>query len=102
MANDFDSNRDLAATYDWAAERCVEKFFHEGTQPPSRKGRRQTLNSCLVQPARGVDARFRNKSLSAVSRASSATRLEKKLDFSVPSGVRPLDFRDHIAVERNR
>src|SRR2546425_1052314 len=40
-------------------------------QSPSRKGRRQTLYSCLVQPARGVDARFWKDSLAPVSRASS-------------------------------
>ncbi len=69
------------------------------SQSPSRKGRRQTLNSCLVQPV-SVDASLLNESLAPVSRASSATSFEKKLDHSVPSGVRPLDFRDHIAVRR--
>src|SRR5262249_32380707 len=52
----------------------------EGTQSPVRKARRQTLYSCLVQPACGslarssrrVDARFLNESHVAVSRASSA------------------------------
>ena len=67
------------------------------SQSPSRQGRRQTLYSCLVQPA-GVDASFPNESLAPVSRASSATSWQIKLDQSVPSGVRPLDFRDHIAV----
>jgi hypothetical protein len=70
------------------------------SQSPSRKGRRQTLNSCWVQPARGVDARFLNESLASVSRASSATSFTKNWNHSVRSGVRPLDFRDHIAVRR--
>src|ERR1700674_4669602 len=34
-------------------------------QSPPRKGRRQTLNSCLVQPAPEVDARFLNDLLAA-------------------------------------
>jgi hypothetical protein len=38
----------------------------------------------LVQPAREVDASFLNESLAPVSRASSATTFEKKLDYSVP------------------
>ena len=72
------------------------------SQSPIRKARRQTLNSCLVQPARGVDARIPNESLAPVSRASSATRSEKNWIIQSRSGVRPLDFRDHIAVELNR
>ena len=68
------------------------------SQSPSRKGRRQTLNSCWVQPARGVDARFLNESLASVSRASSSNGHEKNWIIQSPSGVRPLDFRDHIAV----
>ena len=68
------------------------------SQSPIRKARRQTLNSCLVQPAREVDARFLNESLAPVSRASSATCREKNWIIQSPSGVRPLDFRDHIAV----
>jgi len=74
------------------------------SQSSSRKGRRQTLNTCLVQPARGclvspagrVDARFLNEPLAAVSRASSAISFTENWIDSVPSGVRPLDFRDHI------
>ena len=76
------------------------------SQSPSRKGRRQTLNTCLVQPTWGrlvrptgeVDARLLNESLAPVSRASSATSFTKNWNHSVPSGVRPLDFRDHISV----
>jgi len=68
------------------------------SQSPIRKARRQTLNSCLVQPARGVDARIPNESLAPVSRASSATRSEKNWIIQSRSGVRPLDFRDHIPV----
>ena len=76
------------------------------SQSSSRKGRRQTLNTCLVQPARGclvspagrVDARFLNEPLAAVSRASSAISFTENWIDSVPSGVRPLDFRDHIPV----
>ena len=51
-----------------------------------------------VQPARGVDASFLNESLAPVSRASSATSFTKNWNHSVRFGVRPLDFRDHIAV----
>ena len=69
-------------------------------QSPSRKGRRQTLDRCLVRPARGVDASFQNEALAAVSRASSSNRDEKAELFQSPSGVRPLDFRDHIDVRR--
>src|SRR5713101_3709753 len=47
------------------------------SQSPSRKGRRQTLNRCLVQPARGVDARFQKDSLAAVSKASSSNQDQK-------------------------
>ena len=65
-------------------------------QSPSRKGRRQTLHSGLVHPQ--VDASFLNESLAAVSRASSATSFTKDWNYSVRFGVRPLDFRDHIAV----
>ena len=61
-----------------------------------RKARRQTLHSCLVQPA-WVDASFLNESL-ALSRASSATSFTKNWNHSVRFAVRPLDFRDHIAV----
>ena len=78
------------------------------SQSSSRKGRRQTLNTCLVQPARGclvspagrVDDRFLNQSLAPVSRASSAMSFTENWIYSVPSGVRPLDFRDHIPVRR--
>ena len=68
------------------------------SQSPLRKARRQTLNTCLVQPAREVDARFLNESLAPVSRASSAMCREKNWIIQSPSGVRPLDFRDHIPV----
>ena len=68
------------------------------SQSPVRKARRQTLYSCLVQPALEVDARFRNESLAPVSRASSAMSFTKNWNHSVASAVRPLDFRDHIAV----
>jgi hypothetical protein len=67
-------------------------------QSPSRKGRRQTLNRCLVQPARGVDASLQKHSLAAVSRASSSERDEETEIIQSASGVRPLDFRDHIEV----
>src|SRR6516162_4844192 len=70
------------------------------SQSPVRKARRQTLYSCLVQPSRQVDARFLNESLAPVSRASSTTSFTKNWNHSVPSAVRPLDFRDHIAVRR--
>ena len=72
----------------------------EGTQSPSRKGRRQTLNRCLVQSAPRVDARFQKDSLAAVSRASSSKQDQKTDLIQSASGVRPLDFRDHIEVRR--
>src|SRR5215472_9774962 len=65
------------------------KGWGEGTQSPFRKARRQTLYSCLVQPARLVDTRFRNESLAPVSRASSAVSFTKNWNHSVLSGVRP-------------
>jgi|SRR5215471_7884225 len=71
------------------------------SQSPVRKARWQTLYSCLVQPARGVDTSIPNESLAPVSRASSAMSFTKNWNHSVPSAVRPLDFRDHIAVRRN-
>jgi len=61
------------------------------SQSSSRKGRRRTLNSCLVQPP--VDAKIPNRSLAHVSRSSSAKRFTKNWNHSVRSGVRPLDFR---------
>jgi hypothetical protein len=62
------------------------------SQSPFWKARRQTLQSCLVQPARPVDTRFRNESLAAVSRASCAKGYTKNWNHSVPSAVRPLEF----------
>ena len=62
--------------------------------------RRPTLNTCLVQPA-GVDASFPNESLASVSSAVKRNELfTENWNYSVPSGVRPLDFRDHIPVSR--
>jgi hypothetical protein len=66
------------------------------SQSPSRKGRRQTLYSCLVRPA--VDTSFLKDSLAPVSRASSNNAQEKNWIIQSRSGVRPLDFLDHIAV----
>lgn len=57
-----------------------------------RKAQRQTLYTCLVQPAPEVDASHRNESLAPVSRASSAMCREKNWIIQSPSGVRPLDF----------
>lgn len=68
------------------------------SQSPCRKAPRQTLYTCLVQPAREVDARFVNESLAPVSRAPSAMCRRKNWIIQSPSGVRPLDFRDHIPV----
>jgi hypothetical protein len=62
------------------------------------KAQRQTLYTCLVQPSREVDARVLNESLTPVSRASSAMCRRKNWIIQSPSGVRPLDFRDHIPV----
>ena len=67
-------------------------------QSPSRKGRRQTLYRCLVQPAHEVDASFQNELLAPVSRASSSEQDEKTGIIQSASEVRPLDFRDHIDV----
>ena len=63
-----------------------------------RKVQRQTLYTCLVQPAT-VDASILNESLAPVSRASSAMSNEKNWIIQSRSGVRPLDFRDHIPFE---
>ena len=52
------------------------------SQSPSRKGRRPTLNSCLVQPARGVDASLQNDSPHPLAERQAATK-DKKLDCSV-------------------
>src|ERR1700722_14007854 len=52
------------------------------SQSPCRKARRQTLYTCLVQSARGVDASFWNESLAPVSRASSAMCCKKTESFS--------------------
>jgi len=71
------------------------------SQSPFRKARRQTLDTCLVQPA-WDDTSFLNQSLASVSRASSATRYEKNWIIQSPSGVRSLDFRDHIPVGLSR
>jgi hypothetical protein len=68
------------------------------SQSPSWKGRRQTLHRCLVRPAHKVDASFRNELLAPVSRASSSEQDEKTGIIQSASGVRPLDFRDHIDV----
>jgi hypothetical protein len=61
-------------------------------QSPSRKGRRQTLNSCLVQLARGVDASLKNESLAPVSRASSSNELKKTGLFRPVPGCALLTF----------
>ena len=63
------------------------------SQSPSRKGWRQTLYSCLVQPQ--VDASIANELPATVSRASS-NHEKKNWIIQSRSGVRPLDFRDHI------
>ena len=60
-------------------------------QSPSRKGRRQTLYSSLVQPA-WVDASFLNESLAPVSRASSATSLGKNWIIQSRPGCALLTF----------
>jgi hypothetical protein len=65
-----------------------------------RKVQRQTLYTCLVQLACGVDARIPNESLAPVRRASSAMSNEKNWIIQSRSGVRPLDFRDHIPVRQ--
>ena len=54
-------------------------------QSPSRKGRRQTLYRCLVQPAQEVDASFQNELLVAVSRASSSEQDDKTGIIQSPS-----------------
>jgi hypothetical protein len=64
------------------------------------KVRRQTLNRCLVQLARGVDASLQNELLAAVSGASSSNEQKKNWIIPSRSGVRPLDFRDYIEVRQ--
>ena len=63
-----------------------------------RKVQRQTLYTCLVQLACGVDASIPNESLAPVRRASSAMSNEKNWIIQSRSGVCPLDIRDHIPV----
>ena len=63
-----------------------------------RKVQRQTLYTCLVQLAREVDARILERIAAPVSRASSQLCREKNWIIQFSSGVRPLDFRDHIPV----
>ena len=53
---------------------------------PARDGGR-TIDTCLVRPARGVDARFLNQSLAAVSRASSTMCSKKTGLFSPVRGA---------------
>jgi len=65
-----------------------------------RKVQRQTLYTCLVQLACGVDASIPNESLAPVRRASSAMSNEKNWIIQSRSGVCPLDIRDHIPVRR--
>ena len=83
VRDDFLGRDSLAPSPLWGEGRV------RGSQSPLRKARRQTLHSCLVQPARPVDARFLNESLAPVSRASSTTRFTKNWNHSVPSAVRP-------------
>jgi hypothetical protein len=61
-------------------------------QSPSRKGRRQTLNRCLVQPAQGVDARFPNESLHPLAERQAATQAKKLKLFSQRPGCALLTF----------
>ena len=83
VRDDFLGRDSLAPSPLWGEGRV------RGSQSPLRKARRQTLHSCLVQPARPVDARFLNESLAPVSRASSAMSFTKNWNHSVPSAVRP-------------
>src|SRR5262249_48553545 len=69
----------------------------EGTQSPSRKGRRQTLNGCLVQPPLAVAASFKKYSLQPLAERQATTQDETDPTQSA-FGVRPLDFRDHVEV----
>src|SRR5579859_7782509 len=64
--------------------RCNSWARREPLQSPSRKGRRQTLDSCLVQPAREVDASFPNQSLAAVSQSVKPDELYEKLESFSP------------------
>ena len=52
----------------------------------------------MVQPACGVGASFLNESLAPVSKAVKHNEHEKNWIIQSRCGVRPLDFRDHIAV----
>jgi hypothetical protein len=53
------------------------------SQSPSRKGRRQTLHRCLVQPAREVDARFQKDSLHPFAERQATTTAKKLKLFSL-------------------
>jgi hypothetical protein len=77
-----------------------EILGREGRPPqsPLRKARRQTLNTCLVQPAPEVDASFLNESLHPLAERQAPRTSKKNWIIQSPSGVRPLDFRDHIPV----
>jgi hypothetical protein len=62
------------------------------SQSPSRKGRRQTLNRCLVQPALGVDARFQKDSLHPLAERQASGKTKKLKLFSQRPGCAPLTF----------
>jgi hypothetical protein len=68
------------------------------SQSPSRKGRRQTLNRCLVQSACEVDASFQKDSLHPLAERQAASHDVKLKIVQSTFGVRPLDLRDHIEV----
>src|SRR6516164_10611489 len=83
VRDDFLGRDSLAPSPLWGEGRV------RGSQSPFRKARWQTLDSCLVQPSRQVDARFLNESLAPVSRASSTTSFTKNWNHSVPSRGAP-------------
>src|SRR5438132_618810 len=81
---------------DWKRRRKVRDRFlgREGkpSESPSRKGRRQTLDRGLVQPAPGVDARFRNDSPHPLAERQAATSMKKTGLFSPVPGCALLTF----------
>ena len=62
------------------------------SQSPSRKGRRQTLNRCLVQPAPGVDARMRTNRLHPLAERQAPSSLQETGLFSPVPGCALLTF----------
>ena len=72
-----------------------DEFLGREGQPsqlPSRKGRKQTLDRCLVQPARGVDASLQKDSPHPLAERQAATQAKKLKLFSQRPGCALLTF----------